>query len=162
MRRSRSAKPDVFERIKRDFDAGDFEKARDRLHGLVNAHPEDLELRGLLGDVYARLGDPVRAGQFWYFIENKTHEMLDACKQFERHCGNHPPTIAKRLRWSGDIESVPCPRAREMLKQRPVKREAGCGTVVFGIVGLIVLLVVGVAVVLFLIYFIKAVLSDSV
>jgi hypothetical protein len=115
MRRSRSAKPDVFERIKRDFDAGDFEKARDRLHGLVNAHPEDMELRGLLGDVYARLGDPVRAGQFWYLVENKTHEMLDACKQFERHCGNHPLTIAKRLRYQGDPETVPCPRAREML-----------------------------------------------
>ena len=122
MRRSRSAKPDVFERIKRDFDAGDFEKARDRLHGLVNAHPEDLELRGLLGDVYARLGDPVRAGQFWYLVENKTHEMLDACKQFERDCGNHPLTIAKRIRFKGDPETAPCPRAREMLLKLEKRR----------------------------------------
>jgi len=155
-------KPDVFKRIKQDFDAGDFEKARDRLHGLVNAHPEDFDLRGALGDVYARLGDPVRAGQFWYLAENKTHEMLDACKAFERSCGNHPPTIAKRLRYPGDPETVPCPRAREMLKQLPRKHDTGCAMAGLGIVGWIVLLAVGFVAVLFLIFLIQAILSDPV
>jgi len=158
--RHAKAKPDVFERIKQDFDAGDFEKARDRLHGLVNSHPEDLELRLALGDVYARLGDFERAGQYWYLAENKTQEMLDACAAFEKACGKHPPTIAKRLRWPGDVEAVPCPRARDMLKQLPRKRDGGCVLAGFGYLWLGVLLVAGAAVILFLIFLIQAIVSD--
>ncbi|MCI0765026.1 DUF6584 family protein [Bacillus sp. TL12] len=89
-------------RIEKDIENHDLGKARDRLHGLIQAYPEDLSLRKKLGDIYFRLQYPTMAGRYWYLEENKTPEMLQACQQFEKSMGNSPNEIVRALKFKGD------------------------------------------------------------
>ena len=66
-------------RIEGEIAAGDLGKARDRLHGLLSTYPADLMLRRKLGDVYWRLQYPEMAGRYWYLVEEKSPQMLEAC-----------------------------------------------------------------------------------
>jgi hypothetical protein len=63
-----------------------------------------LELRKKLGDIYFELKYPSMAGRYWYLEENKTPEMVKACNDFEKCMGNDPKSIARTLKFKGDIE----------------------------------------------------------
>ncbi|EOP53219.1 hypothetical protein IIW_01755 [Bacillus cereus VD136] len=89
-------------KIEKDIENHDLGKARDRLHGLIQAYPEDLSLRKKLGDIYFKLQYPTMAGRYWYLEENKTPEMLQACQRFEKSMGNSPNEIVRALKFKGD------------------------------------------------------------
>ncbi|MED4651813.1 DUF6584 family protein [Bacillus pseudomycoides] len=89
-------------KIEKDIENHDLGKARDRLHGLIQAYPEDLSLRKKLGDIYFKLQYPTMAGRYWYLEENKTPEMLQACQRFEKSMGNIPNEIVRALKFKGD------------------------------------------------------------
>ncbi|PAE42785.1 DUF6584 family protein [Bacillus sp. 7884-1] len=94
----------TLKKIEDDINKNDLGKARDRLHGLISAYPNELELRKRLGDIYFELKYPSMAGRYWYLEENKTPEMEKACGEFEKSMGNDPFRIARTLKYKGDKE----------------------------------------------------------
>ena len=90
-------------RVERDVAAGDYGRARDRLHGLIGAYPERMDLRRRLGDVYGELRYPSMAGRFWYLEEEKSPEMEAACRAFEKSCGNNPVLMLQALKYRGGL-----------------------------------------------------------
>lgn len=53
------------------------------LHGLIYLFPKEVFLRERLAEVYAKLGDPISAGHYWYLVENKTPQIEAARRAFE-------------------------------------------------------------------------------
>ncbi|MBC8064216.1 MAG: hypothetical protein H7Y17_05255 [Chlorobia bacterium] len=88
----------TLEKVEKEIAEGKLGIARDRLHGLVQAHPFDLSLRTRLGDVYMKLGYPREAGRFWFLDENPEEEKLDAIALFIEECGGDPTRILRRLK----------------------------------------------------------------
>jgi hypothetical protein len=93
-------------RIDAEIAAGDLGKARDRLHGLIATYPNALELRLKLGDVYWQLKYPAMAGRYWYLAEEKTPAMTEACRAFEKSCGNDPLQMLLALKFRGEFETI--------------------------------------------------------
>lgn len=93
-------------RIQADIAASDLGKARDRLHGLIATYPDDLALRLRLGQVYWELQYPAMAGRYWYLEEHKTPAMAQACRSFERSCGDDPAKLLLAVKFRGDIEKI--------------------------------------------------------
>jgi hypothetical protein len=114
-------------KVEQDIAGGDLGKARDRLHGLIAAYPDDLSLRSQLGDVYERLQYPAMAGRYWYLVEKKTPDMLAACNQFEQTCGNDSLQILRSLKFRGDPEAIEDEFAAKRLQslQKRVSSEYG-------------------------------------
>lgn len=94
----------TLKRIEEDIQNDDLGKARDRLHGLISAFPNEIELRKKLGDIYFELKYPAMAGRYWYLEKNKTPIMVQACMEFEKSMGNDIDNIARALKYKGDIE----------------------------------------------------------
>ncbi len=94
------------ENVQADIHRGDLGKARDRLHGLINSHPEALELRKRLGEVYWQLQMPEMAGRYWYLEENKDERMAAACRRFERQFGNDPAYMLFAIRFKGPLDPI--------------------------------------------------------
>lgn len=83
--------------IRRLLDSGDVDAARDRMAGApVNFTPLG-DFARQVGDLYWDLGYPTLAGRYWYREAEKTPEMLAACAEFERSCGDNPMLIAEAL-----------------------------------------------------------------
>jgi len=93
-------------KVELDIASGNLGEARDRLHGLVSSYPYDLSLRSRLAEVYWRLQYPAMAGRYWYLKEDKSSEMVAACRQFERSCGGDPLIMLQALRFRGDIDPI--------------------------------------------------------
>lgn len=96
----------ALERIDRDLANRDLGKARDRLHGLLATHPDNLMLRRKLGDVYSRLQFPSMAGRYWYLEEEKSTEMAAACEVFEKECGNNPVQILLAVKYKASLDAI--------------------------------------------------------
>ncbi|MGB5945660.1 DUF6584 family protein [Paenisporosarcina sp.] len=96
----------TLKKIEEDIEKSDLGKARDRLHGLVSTYPNELEVRGKLGDIYFALKYPAMAGRYWYLEKNKTPEMEEACIQFEKSMGNDSFSIARAIKFKGDNEII--------------------------------------------------------
>ncbi|MCM3711852.1 DUF6584 family protein [Sporosarcina luteola] len=94
----------ALKRIEKDIENDDLGKARDRLHGLISAYPNELELRKMLGDIYFQLKYPAMAGRYWYLEKIKTPQMKKACMEFENSMGHDMNKIAQALKYKGDIE----------------------------------------------------------
>jgi hypothetical protein len=99
-------KEETLRRIEREIAAGDWGKARDRLHGLLVTYPDDLALRRRLGDVYWRIHYPAMAGRYWYLEEDRTPDMAQACAAFEQSCGNDAAQILMALKFHGDVAAL--------------------------------------------------------
>jgi hypothetical protein len=114
-------------KIERDIASGDYGKARDRLHGLIATYPDNLALRRKLGKVYWQLQYPAMAGRYWYLEEDKSPDMVAACKAFERSCGNSSLQMLLFLKFRGDLESIDSVFARQTLRtlQSQVKEKYG-------------------------------------
>lgn len=71
-----------------------------------------------MGDLCARLGFTVLAGRYWYLEEQKTPEMLAACREFERSCGENPLMIASSCGYiNAPSNSYPQRRLQELFLQ---------------------------------------------
>ncbi len=96
----------TLKKIDQEIAASDYGKARERLHGLLSTYPDDLMLRRKLGEVYWKLHYIQRAGCYWYLEEEKTPEMLSACRSFERACGHDPLKILLALKFRGNVDAI--------------------------------------------------------
>jgi len=93
--------------VQQDISNGDLGKARDRLHGLINGYPDQLELRKQLGEIYWQLQMPEMAGRYWYLEEQKKDErMIEACHRFENQFGQDPLHILFAIRFKGQVEKI--------------------------------------------------------
>ena len=99
-------KANTLKKIEADIAAGDYGKARDRLHGLIATYPDDLTLRQKLGDVYWKLQYPAMAGRYWYLEEDKASHMMAACRIFEQSCGLDPLQMLLALKFRGNVENI--------------------------------------------------------
>src|SRR6476619_4815365 len=68
------AKSNLMERVANDLAKGHTHPAKQRLHSLITAHPNDLDLRRQLADVYRKTGDMVEAGR-WSYLEESADPM---------------------------------------------------------------------------------------
>ena len=120
-------KEETLRRIEREIAAGDFGKARDRLHGLLVTYPDDLTLRRKLGDVYWQLHHPAMAGRYWYLEEDRTPDMTQACAAFERTCGNDAAQILMALKFYGDVAAIDDTFAGRTLLDLQERARQECG-----------------------------------
>jgi len=103
-------------KVHNDIGRGDLGKARERLHGLIAHYPNDLSLRRMLADVYARLIYPQMAGRYFYLEESKSPAISEACQAFEQSCGGDPLRILLALKFRGDLALISSGYAREKLE----------------------------------------------
>jgi len=126
-------KEETLRQIEREIAAGDFGKARDRLHGLLVTYPDDLALRRRLGDVYWQIHYPAMAGRYWYLEEERTPDMAQACTAFERACGNDAAQILMALKYNGDVAALGDTFAGRTLLALQKRARQECGfQIVFG------------------------------
>jgi hypothetical protein len=120
-------KQETLRRIEREIEAGDWGKARDRLHGLLVTYPDDLTLRRRLGEVYGQLHYPAMAGRYWYLEEDRTPDMDRACAAFERACGHDEAQILMALKFNGGLAALGDTYAGRTLLalQEQVRQERG-------------------------------------
>ncbi len=104
-------------KIEGEIACGDYRKARDRLRGLLSAYPNDLGFRRRLGDVYQLLECPTMAGRYWYLEQDKSPDMIAACRHFERACQDDPLNILLCLKFRGSLESLESSFAKQILEQ---------------------------------------------
>jgi len=76
--------PRAIERARRDIEAGELWRARDRLHSYVAQDPWHQGALELLGEVYWRMGDAPLAGRSWYLTERDDRPARQAREAFER------------------------------------------------------------------------------
>lgn len=110
------AKEETLAKIEDEIARGKLGIAKDRLHGLILAYPDDLSLRTRLGDVYFALGYPRMAGRFWFLDNNPTEEKLAAIELFMEECGRDQAVIQKRLRCKGSPIEWPAHATREQIR----------------------------------------------
>ena len=96
----------TLEKIEQDIASKNYGKARDRLHGLIGTYPDNLTLRRQLGDIYWQLQYPAMAGRYWYLEEDRSPEMIVACKAFEHSCGYNSLQILQSLKFQGNLENI--------------------------------------------------------
>jgi hypothetical protein len=109
---------EVARRLETDLNAvrsaiasGQRENAEEMLAGIaLNTTPAGQFSREI-GDLYGELGFPAMAGRYWYLLDDKSDEMLAACKEFERSLGNNPVLIIEACGYPGAL-----PHAKEMSK----------------------------------------------
>lgn len=94
------------DQIELDIKAGNLGKARDRLHGLIQSYPEDLDLRSRLAEIYWQLQIPEMAGRYWYLIENKDERMTEACSIFEERYKHDPIQMLFAIKFRGDVDAI--------------------------------------------------------
>jgi hypothetical protein len=97
---------ETLQKVEFDLQQGDYGKARDSLHGLISSYPDDLSIRRKLGDVYWKLQYPAMAGRYWYIEENKSPEMVIACKAFESEFSNDPMQMLFAIKFRGDFRLI--------------------------------------------------------
>ena len=112
----------ILTQVDQEINDGEFDQARDRLHGLLNSYPNNLNIRHKLGQTYWHLGQPEKAGRYWFLIEADTPEMVAACYEFAAACENDPQEILRRMEFKGDIMELDSGFGQFMLLN--LKREA--------------------------------------
>lgn len=116
-------KEQTLEIIEEEIAQGKLGVARDRLHGLVNAYPNDLDLRFKLGELYFKLGYPNEAGCYWFLLEQPSEEQKQAIDTFVKSCGGSLELIVKRLKFRGDVPPNVSDEIRTALEKFPKKQK---------------------------------------
>jgi hypothetical protein len=101
------SKETVLAKVDEDLRRDNLGTARDRLHSLVRAYPDDLSLRARLAEIYDRMHFPAMAGRYWYFEERRTPNVEAAIRAFERSCNNNPLLMLSALKFRGDVVKMP-------------------------------------------------------
>ncbi len=123
-------------RVQSDIEKGDLGKARDRLHSLIFAYPDEISLRTKLAEIYSILKFPSMAGRYWYLDEIKNKEMETAIEIFEKSCGKDPLKLLFALKFRGNIDKLPRYSKDKLLKiQLECKNKYGAYPV-FGLKGI--------------------------
>jgi hypothetical protein len=107
----------ALEKAEKEIAEGKLGIARDRLHGLVLSHPQDLTLRSRLGDVYWKLGYPHEAGRFWFLDPDPGEEKLAAIALFIKQCEGDPARILHRLKLTIHPEDPMADQARSKVDE---------------------------------------------
>ncbi len=107
-------KSNLMDKVANDLANGHTHPAKQRLHSLITAHPNDLDLRRQLAEVYRQTGDLVEAGRWSYLEEGSDPVEVLA---FERA---YPSPAARRaaLRWPADA-LAPTDWVRRKLAELP-------------------------------------------
>jgi hypothetical protein len=97
-----------------DLAKGHTHPAKQRLHSLISAHPNDLDLRRQLAEVYRQTGDLVEAGRWSYLDETADPMEILA---FERA---YPSPASRRaaMRWPAET-LAPTDWVRRKLAELP-------------------------------------------
>jgi hypothetical protein len=96
---------------------GQIEEATKRLGGLSFEISPGSILAKEVGDLYWELGFPAMAGLYWYFLDEKSDEMLSACDEFQRSVGNNPIRILDAIGWPEEPSpEEPSPEVKSKLE----------------------------------------------
>lgn len=111
-------------RVEEDLAAGRPHLARQRLHGLVGAFPQRLDLRERLAELYRLDGDLQQAGRWSYLARERD---LAEVAAFERAFAGEPVRLMRALGWEGSEQDAADDVARERLREVRVRAEAAAG-----------------------------------
>ncbi len=100
------SREETLRKVAYDIQREDLGKARDRLHGLIGAYPDDLGLRERLAEVYWQLRQPAMAGRYWYLTDCNTPEADRAREAFQKAHGHQPLLMLQALKFRGDPERL--------------------------------------------------------
>jgi hypothetical protein len=113
------------ERAEADLARGDVRKARDRLKGLVNTYPTDVEVRRLLAEAYRRDRQFPEAGRWGYLFG--PHASDRERRAFERHAAfgwasRITESRLKRLLRCEDLSAIADETGQALLRALPHQR----------------------------------------
>ncbi len=111
------AKEGTLKQVDFDLSDGRLGVARDRMHGLIHAYPDDLSLRTKLGGIYWQLGYPIEAGRFWFLDEPETDDQAIAIRAFLKSCNDDPTIVFKRIKLRCKPKYFDSPFAREKIEE---------------------------------------------
>jgi hypothetical protein len=100
------SREETLRKVAYDVQQGDLGKARDRLHGLIHAYPDDLMLREKLAGVYWQLQQPAMAGRYWYLSDSDAPEVREAREAFACAHGSEPLLMLQALKFRGNPERL--------------------------------------------------------
>ena len=84
-------------RVNRNIENGDFDKAFNRLLSFIGAYPNFFEAQFYLATLYQQSGNEVKAGKYFFFIEELNESQKECITAFEKSYGNDEIIILKKL-----------------------------------------------------------------
>jgi hypothetical protein len=103
----------VFASIRSSINEGKIEEAKIKLQAISVNYPPGVQSSKEIGDLFLELGFSAMAGRYWYFVENKSDQMMAICKEYEHSLGDNPILILQALGWP----SNPSPYTKAILKE---------------------------------------------
>lgn len=115
---------EVLGRVEEDLAAGYRPRARQRLKSLVAVHPQRLDLRAQLAELYRLDGDFAQAGRWGYLADDrKPHEVA----AFEKAYGEDPMRMMRAVGWRGSEDAAGSEVAQQRLRALRARAEAEFG-----------------------------------
>lgn len=123
-------------RITRDLEAGQVDRAMDRIHGLLCSYPDNFGLRRRLGIYLIDLDRKADAGRFLMLHPDPTADERDAIRAFYKANGNDPYQILRKAVRSHSGPGFSKASQRILLQlYRSVEREADQQSWIYQAVG---------------------------
>ena len=109
--------------IRDDIDKGLKSKAMNRLQGLINAYPNELEFREELGRLYLSVNWLEKAGLHLLLIEPQNEEEQEAVEVYMKSINNSGHKALVDLKFKGDRKIIPPSALRkiEVLESKSLK-----------------------------------------
>ncbi|WP_375561045.1 DUF6584 family protein [Bernardetia sp. OM2101] len=92
-----STKERLFWKVDNDLANDDLDKATSRLESSLQFNILDTTYRKKLGNLYLQKNNFIKAGKYFYLLENKSEVEQEAIKVFEKRFGNDAILICKNI-----------------------------------------------------------------
>lgn len=132
--------PDIWERVRADIDAGELVHARHRLMSWIGNQDEpDDQAAEMIALLSWRLGEPVKAGKWWFLTPATGADVDEAVEAFAASLRSHDdlPRVLPQVLWSRREYASLSPAARARFDRfggerawKQLKRRAGGETTI--------------------------------
>ena len=72
----------------------------------MSKHPNDLELRHILGRIYLEIGQLFPAGRYLYLVDDQSEIVQGAIRKFEEKYKDNPQFMLRKLKLHGHIKNI--------------------------------------------------------
>ncbi len=92
-----NTKERLFWKVNQDLENNDLNKAISRLESSLQFNILDAAYRKKLGNLYLQKNNLIKAGKYFYLLENNSETEVKAIEAFEKCFGNDPILICKNI-----------------------------------------------------------------
>ena len=93
-------------KIEIEIQNGHIEKSIRRLDSLINLHPNNIEIRNRMAELYFTSGFITTAGKYWLLTEPINNNISNSIEFYLKSVNHSPTKILKDLKYRGDIDKL--------------------------------------------------------